>query len=92
MQKLFNVSTILKFQVIFISIGSLFMLISCEPKTLNEEEQKKEMEPHVMAANQIEAGRYLTIVAGCNDCHTEGYLQSEGNIPEEDWLAGSSLG
>jgi len=92
MQKLFNVLAILKFQVIFISIGSLFMLISCEPKTLNEEEQKKEMEPHVMAANQIEAGRYLTIVAGCNDCHTEGYLQSEGNIPEEDWLAGSSLG
>jgi len=92
MQKLFNVSAILKFQVILIAIGSLFLFIGCEPKTQKEEEPNKEMEPHVMSANQIEAGRYLAIVAGCNDCHTEGYLQSEGNIPEEDWFAGSSLG
>lgn len=48
--------------------------------------------PHVAANNPIEAGRYLAIVGGCNDCHTEGYLQNEGKIPEADWLAGSTLG
>jgi mono/diheme cytochrome c family protein len=48
--------------------------------------------PYVVAANQIEAGRYITIVGGCNDCHTEGYLQTEGKIPEADWLAGSMMG
>jgi len=37
-------------------------------------------------------GRYLARIAGCNDCHTEGYLLSEGMVPEELWLAGSSLG
>ncbi len=48
--------------------------------------------PHIQAASTIEAGRYLAIVAGCNDCHTHGYLQTEGDVPEEQWLAGSGLG
>jgi len=91
MKKLFSISNILKYQVMLIAICSL-ILISCEPKTQDEEEPQMKSEPHVMAANQVEAGRYLAIVAGCNDCHTEGYLQTEGNIPEEDWFAGTSLG
>ncbi|QXD15200.1 c-type cytochrome [Rhodocaloribacter litoris] len=45
-----------------------------------------------MAADAVEAGRYLAIVAGCNDCHTAGYLQQEGRIPEDEWLAGSAMG
>ncbi len=49
-------------------------------------------EPHIVASSQIEAGRYLTIITGCNDCHTDGYLMAEGKVPEEDWLTGSSLG
>jgi mono/diheme cytochrome c family protein len=49
-------------------------------------------EPYVLAGSEIEAGRYLVVVGGCNDCHTEGYLQTEGNVPEEAWLGGSMLG
>jgi mono/diheme cytochrome c family protein len=45
-----------------------------------------------MAGSDVEAGRYLVIMGGCNDCHTDGYMQSEGNIPEESWLAGSPVG
>jgi len=48
--------------------------------------------PHIMAGTAVEAGRYLVIVGGCNDCHTETYLQTGGDVPEEAWLAGSSLG
>ena len=48
--------------------------------------------PHLMAGSPVEAGRYLVTVAGCNDCHTETYLQTGGNVPEQEWLAGSSLG
>lgn len=48
--------------------------------------------PYVAAGDPVQAGRYLAIVGGCNDCHTHGYLQSEGNVPEEEWLTGSSLG
>ncbi|MEX6504469.1 cytochrome C [Pseudomonas zhanjiangensis] len=41
---------------------------------------------------QIERGRYLVKIAGCNDCHTAGYLQAPGAIPESDWLKGDRMG
>jgi mono/diheme cytochrome c family protein len=44
------------------------------------------------AGQQIERGRYLVKITGCNDCHTEGYPEAGGNIPEERWLMGSALG
>lgn len=40
----------------------------------------------------VERGRYLVTVAGCNDCHTAGYPQSMGQIPESEWLMGDALG
>ena len=30
----------------------------------------------------VERGRYLVQIAGCNDCHTAGYVQAGGSIPE----------
>ena len=40
----------------------------------------------------IERGRYIAKIAGCNDCHTPGYLTSDGNVPEERWLSGDTFG
>lgn len=40
----------------------------------------------------IERGKYLVITTGCNDCHTNGYLLSEGRVPEEQWLTGNPVG
>lgn len=40
----------------------------------------------------LERGRYLTVIAGCNDCHTAGYLLSEGKVAEKEWLTGDRLG
>jgi mono/diheme cytochrome c family protein len=40
----------------------------------------------------IERGRYLAQIAGCNDCHTPGYLMNSGEIPESSWLIGDSFG
>lgn len=37
-------------------------------------------------------GRYLVIVAGCNDCHTAGYADAAGKVPEKDWLMGDRIG
>jgi mono/diheme cytochrome c family protein len=42
--------------------------------------------------NMVDRGRYLTRIAGCNDCHTPGYLLSEGNVPEKLWLTGDRFG
>ena len=41
---------------------------------------------------QVDRGRYLTMIAGCNDCHTPGYLLSEGKVAENLWLTGDRLG
>lgn len=40
----------------------------------------------------VEQGRYLIKIAGCNDCHTAGYVRASGKIPEREWLKGSPLG
>lgn len=40
----------------------------------------------------IERGRYLVQTAGCNDCHTAGYLANAGKVPESQWLLGDAVG
>lgn len=40
----------------------------------------------------IERGRYLVKTAGCNDCHTPGYAQTAGAVPESIWMTGDALG
>ena len=41
---------------------------------------------------QVNRGRYLIKIGGCNDCHTAGYGPSGGKVPEEQWLTGDVLG
>lgn len=48
--------------------------------------------PYVSAATPEEAGHYLVVVGGCNDCHTPGWAESGGQLSEERWLTGSSVG
>jgi mono/diheme cytochrome c family protein len=43
-------------------------------------------------AKQVERGRYLVKIAGCNDCHTPGYMPAEGKVDEKLWLTGDALG
>ncbi len=40
----------------------------------------------------VERGRYLVQIAGCNDCHTAGYAEKGGKVPEKDWLTGDAVG
>jgi mono/diheme cytochrome c family protein len=42
--------------------------------------------------DMVERGKYLVVVTGCNDCHTAGYLLSQGDVPEEEWLTGNPVG
>jgi mono/diheme cytochrome c family protein len=42
--------------------------------------------------SQVNRGRYLVKIGGCNDCHTAGYAPSGGKVPEEQWLTGDLLG
>ena len=40
---------------------------------------------------QVDRGRYVVKIAGCNDCHTAGYAQTGGSIKESQWLMGDRL-
>jgi hypothetical protein len=44
------------------------------------------------AVSDVDHGRYLVKIGSCNDCHTPGFPQSGGNIPEAQWLTGSTHG
>ena len=37
-------------------------------------------------AEWLARGKYLVVIAGCNDCHTAGYGENSGNVPEAQWL------
>ena len=44
------------------------------------------------ASTEAARGRYLVQIAGCNDCHTEGYALAHGDVEESKWLTGDALG
>lgn len=46
----------------------------------------------VAAEDLVQRGRYLVTITGCNDCHTPSYLARDGNVPENRWLIGGSIG
>lgn len=40
----------------------------------------------------VARGDYLVRTTGCNDCHTAGYAERQGEVDRSQWLTGSSLG
>jgi len=40
----------------------------------------------------VDRGRMLTVIGGCNDCHTPGYPEAAGKIPEQERLTGNTVG
>ena len=58
--------------------------------------RRRNLTEYIAAASNIEAGRYLVKIGGCNDCHTPGYVEGiamTGNaMPEADWLMGGDVG
>lgn len=42
--------------------------------------------------NTLARGRYVVSTSGCNDCHTSGYPESGGKVPEAEWLTGNQVG
>ena len=48
--------------------------------------------PMVHAASDSAAGQYLTVVGGCNACHTVGWAESNGRTAPEQQLTGNPVG
>ena len=48
--------------------------------------------PYIVAATDSAAGAYVAVIGGCNDCHTVGWDQNDGNTPDADRLKGNPVG
>lgn len=48
--------------------------------------------PRLLASSDSAVGQYLTVVGGCNDCHTPGWAESNGKTPPAEQLTGSRVG
>lgn len=49
-------------------------------------------DPGAAAHELIVRGEYLIRTTGCNDCHTPGYAEQQGEVDRSQWLTGSPLG
>ena len=79
------------------SIGAFALLISlelaaCTTRASMGAASTESSVAAVRAPNDSIAGEYLTIVGGCNDCHTAGWAEANGNTPASERLAGSPIG
>ena len=71
--------------------GLAAALAGCTPKPPAKVEPAA-LTPHVAAADNLAAGKYLTLVGGCNDCHSPGYNEGGGVMPEADRMTGNPVG
>lgn len=74
---------------VFISFVFLFLFLRNEAQTKITIPLNKKAG---FDMEMVEKGRYLIKIAGCNDCHTAGYLPANGNVPVEQWLMGDTFG
>ena len=69
-------------------LGSI--LTSCSPKTSTTTSSSDTTRTALSPEEKIARGRYLSVVTGCNDCHTPGTLYGAPDMTR--MLAGSEIG
>ena len=69
-----------------------FLAVVISAETPGNQESKAKARGLSKTSPLVAQGRYLVMMSGCNDCHTHGYLLSEGKVPEPDWLTGETIG
>jgi mono/diheme cytochrome c family protein len=69
---------------------SVMLLLSMSATSLGAQNRGDDDADH--KNNEVERGRYLVRIAGCNDCHTPKYALQGGAVDEAHWLTGSPVG
>lgn len=72
------------------SVSTVFLVSWCAVNGVISE--ASDQQASTLDMKMVERGRYLAKITGCNDCHTPGYLLSEGKTSEQLWLTGDSFG
>jgi mono/diheme cytochrome c family protein len=82
------------FPALMVLFGTSIFLLSypADAQKANPPTRTGDGQKNTGSAETLEQGRYLVKITGCNDCHTQGYIESEGAVPEKQWLKGSPLG
>ncbi|MBB1060287.1 cytochrome C [Marilutibacter spongiae] len=81
-----------------VSLSCLFAaLAACQPTPPEATAGATPVDPPAPAAPHgedplLERGEYLVRMSGCNDCHTAGYAERQGEVDKAEWLTGSPLG
>ena len=89
--------TNIRMHAAFLAVAGLLSLQACGGATAAPTtETGSAPSQYVQAETQIDAGRYLVKIGGCNDCHTPGYVEgimmTGTAMPEADWLKGADVG
>src|SRR5258708_30687869 len=83
--RVFNRSTVLK--VVVTVSAACFLVVMAHRSMADDKLWSAESN-----TREIERGRYLGKIMGCNDCHTAGYAAAGGKIPESHWLPRGTVG
>lgn len=74
-------------------LSSIVLLGGCQAQAGKPGTSPAALPPVADAAADVMArGEYLVRIGGCNDCHTAGYAERQGELPTAQWLTGSPLG
>ena len=57
---------------------------------ISADTRKSAAKPNAISATTLARGKYMVQTGHCNNCHTSGYTSKQGNVPEKDWLLGST--
>ncbi len=86
--------TLLNNQVLCRAVATTMLAVACQTTAGADgtDSSSSKVEPSVTAGSAIDAGRYIVAIGGCNDCHTPNWAETEGKVPEEEWLTGIPMG
>ena len=80
---------------IMLIVATALALAACQPAPQAEAPAPVAPAPAIAAmsdADLLAQGEYLVRIAGCNDCHTPGYMDQQGKVDKALWLTGTQLG
>ena len=73
-------------------IPALALLAACQPAATPQAAMPAQTMDPAPTVDLVARGEYLVRTTGCNDCHTAGYAEQQGNVDKALWLTGSPLG
>ena len=79
-------------RVIYTASLGFVIVITLVTGAMAGDQTRASGQPKALDNKTADHARYVIKIAGCNDCHTTGYAEAAGKIPEKEWLKGDAMG